>query len=102
MEGGNLYQANLSEARFVYQFNVRTFARVITQYLDVDRNPELYIDPVETNEQNLFNQVLFSYKINPQTVLFLGYSDNHLGEGTLDLTQSDRTVFLKIGYAWRL
>jgi len=27
----------------------------------------------------VFTQFLFSYKINPQTVLFLGYSDNALG-----------------------
>ncbi|MCI0412033.1 carbohydrate binding family 9 domain-containing protein [bacterium] len=102
VEGGNLYQANLSEIKLVYQFNVRTFLRVITQYLNVDRNPALYIDPVESYEKNLFNQVLFSYKINPQTVLFLGYSDNHFGEENLDLTQTNRTVFLKVGYAWRL
>jgi hypothetical protein len=102
VEGGRLYEANLSEGRVVYQFNVRTFLRVITQYLNVDRNPALYVDSVRRKERNLFNQILFSYKLNPQTVLFLGYSDNHFGEETLDLTQKSRTVFLKIGYAFRL
>ncbi len=48
----------------------------------------------------VFTQFLFSYKINPQTVLFLGYSDNSLGMQGIDITRTDRTFFLKIGYAW--
>ena len=40
------------------------------------------------------------YKLSPRTVLFLGYSDNYLGMGRIDLTQTDRTFFVKIGYAW--
>lgn len=42
------------------------------------------------------------YKLNPQTVFFLGYSDNHEGDQDTDLTQSGRTLFAKIGYAWVL
>jgi len=102
VSGGNLYAANLSEGRVVYQFSARTFLRVITQYLDLNRNTGLYLEAVKPVEKDLFNQVLFSYKLNPQTVLFLGYSDNHFGEENLELTQRSRTVFLKIGYAFRL
>jgi len=32
-------------------------------------------------------------------VLFLGYSDNYAGFDGVDLTQTDRTIFAKIGYA---
>ena len=36
-----------------------------------------------------------------QTVFFLGYSDRHIEDDDLDdLTITDRTYFLKIGYAW--
>lgn len=42
----------------------------------------------------------FNAKVNPQTVLFLGYSDNQLGLLQFDLTHTDRTLFAKIGYAW--
>jgi hypothetical protein len=48
----------------------------------------------------VFTQILFSYKLNPQTVLFLGYSDNYFGETGIDITQTDRTFFVKLGYAW--
>ncbi len=92
--------ANLSQIRLIYNFNVRAFVRAIVQYLDVSRNPELYLFPVPDKTQTIFTQFLFSYKLNPQTVLFIGYSDNYLGMTGIDITQSDRTFFVKLGYAW--
>jgi hypothetical protein len=103
VDGGRLFVANLTQARLVYQFNIRMFARAILQYTDIDRNPDLYLqDEVKADTQRLANQLLFSYKLNPQTVLFLGYSDAHFGETGIDLTQTNRTLFLKLGYAWTL
>jgi len=102
VEAGRLYTARLSQLRTTYQFNVRTFVRWIGQYLDVDRNPAAYDSEVDARSRQWFNQLLFSYKINPQTVLFLGYSDTFVGDQQVELTQANRTVFLKIGYAWML
>ncbi len=99
---GRLFEANLSQLRLVYNFNVRTFVRGIFQYLDVERDPNLYLVPVEPETQTLFSQLLFSYQVNARTVLFAGYSDNYLGEENIDLTQTNRTFFMKIGYAWIL
>jgi hypothetical protein len=99
---GEILEANLSQARLIFHFNVRTFFRAIVQYTDVTRNPDLYFFPVESKDRYIFTQFLFSYKINPQTVLFLGYSDNYLSQLGIDLTQKDRTFFVKIGYAWTL
>ena len=98
VEGGELFEANLSELRLVYNFNVRSFVRGIFQYLDVSRDPSLYSFPVEDQTEELFTQLLFSYKLNPQTVLFVGYSDNRLG-AAYDLDETDRTFFAKVGYA---
>jgi hypothetical protein len=102
VEGGNLFTANLSQLTAVYQFNVRTFLRAILQYTDIDRTPSLYTSGIEVDEHTeaLFSQLLFSYKLNPQTVLFVGYSDNSFGDQRVDLTRADRTLFLKLGYAW--
>ncbi len=102
VDAGRLYTARLSQMRLTYQINVRTFVRWISQYLDVDRDPSLYTDEVDARSRTLFNQILFSYKINPQTVFFLGYSDNYLGDEQIELTQENRTIFLKVGYAWML
>lgn len=104
VDNGNLFTANLTQLTTVWQWNVRTFVRAIVQYTDVQRTPELYIaqDPedVERSSEQLFTQLLFSYKLNPQTVFFLGYSDNSIADERIDLTRADRTFFLKLGYAW--
>jgi hypothetical protein len=100
--GLRTYTANLSQVRLIYNFNVRSFVRAIVQYRDVDRVPERYIFPVDPHSKGVFTQFLFSYKINPQTVLFLGYSDNSLGLQGIDITRTDCTFFFKIGYALAL
>ncbi len=100
--GGQLYDAQLSQAQLVYQLDVRTFVRAIFQYTNIGKNPSLYLSPaapVDRRDKNLFTQLLFSYKLNPQTVLFAGYSDNRLGVDVIQLTQTDRTFFVKLGYA---
>ena len=84
----------------VYQFNVRTFFRSILQYVNYDYNPSLYSDDIDPEYEHFFSQILFSYKINPWTVFYLGYSNNYQGSNEFDLIQSDRTFFVKLGYAW--
>lgn len=105
-DGDWTFIANLSQLRAVYNFNVRAFIRAIIQYQNVERNPGKYQIPVNRETRSVFTQFLFSYKVNPQTVLFLGYSDNSAGFLTPELDRqsllrTDRTFFLKLGYAWR-
>jgi hypothetical protein len=102
VDDGRLYTANISQGTFVYQFNSRTFVRAILQYVDYDYAADLYSFEIDPRYRHLFSQFLFSYKINPQTMLFLGYSDDYLGAYEYGLTQADRTFFVKIGYAWSL
>jgi hypothetical protein len=102
VQSGWLYTANLSQFHAVYHFNRRTFLRAILQYTDVARDPARYLDPIDAHSRKLFGQYLFSYKLNPQTVLLAGYSDNYNGGTGLSLTQANRTLFVKMGYAWLL
>ena len=101
--GRRLFTANIAQGAFQYHFNVRTFIRLILQYQIVDRNLSNYSPALQNafsrRDQSLFTQLLFSYKINPQTVLFLGYSDNYAGAPSYELTQTGRTFFFKLGYA---
>jgi len=100
-EGGKrIYTAHLLQGRLIYNISTRLFLRLILQYQDIGRDPAMYGFPVDTSSRDLFSQLLFSYKINSQTVLFLGYSDNSFGARGIDLVRYDRTLFLKIGYAW--
>ncbi|MBL8143164.1 MAG: carbohydrate binding family 9 domain-containing protein [Acidobacteria bacterium] len=102
VDAGRLFTANLSEARVLYHFDRRTFLRTIVQYTHVDRDVRHYTFAIAPESSRLFTQVLFSFKLNPQTVLLAGYSDNHAGARGIDLTQTNRTFFMKLGYAWVL
>jgi len=102
VDGGRLYQANLAQAKVIFHVNVRTFVRAIVQYTDITRDPALYTYETDRRSRKLFAQFLFSYKLNPQTVLFLGYSDNGTARPGFDLQRQDRTFFVKLGYAWVL
>jgi len=110
IDGGTLFRANLSQVRLAYQLSVRAFLRAIVQYGDVSRETALYPEcvddpagepcPFVPETRDLFAQLLFSYKINPQTALFVGYTDSKLGLEDVDLLRTDRTFFFKVGRAW--
>lgn len=100
--GNEIFTANLTQMKLIYNFNVRTFVRAIVQYQDISNNPAMYSYAIQSKDKTLFTQFLFSYKLNPQTVLFLGYSDNYFSYTGVDMLQKDRTFFMKMGYAWLL
>lgn len=95
----HLFTTNVTQVTGVYQFNVRAYLRAIVQHVNVDFNVENYTFERDANFKRFFSQLLFSYTINPRTVLFIGYSDNYLGNQSFGLTQADRTFFVKLGYA---
>jgi len=99
--GKRLYRTNLSDLRFTYQFNIRSFLRVTIQYSDTERNQSLYNIDVGGRSKDLTSQILYSYKINPQTRFFIGYSDTGLQNDVLgEIRTTNRTLFTKFSYAW--
>jgi hypothetical protein len=102
VDAGHLYTANISQATATYHFSTRSFFRSIIQYVSYDRSSENYTFPIDPEYRHLFTQFLFSYMINPWTVLFVGYSDDYLSSQDFSLTQTGRTFFVKLGYAWGL
>ena len=100
VRGGRLFTVDLAQTRMLYHFNGRSFVRAILQYEWLERDPDLYTNAsVRRETEDLLSQLLFSYRLNAQTVFLVGYSDIHAGVDQVSLTQTDRTVFLKIGYA---
>jgi len=95
VSGEDYYTVNMLDNRLVYNFNKQTFIRATVQYSHSDYNLDI------EDEESLFTQLLFSYKVNPQTVLFLGYSDYIYGDNEWDLYRSDRSFFMKAAYAWQ-
>jgi len=96
---GRLYTAGLGEVRAVYQLTRRTFARLIVQYGETRADEELAVDR-EPLEESLLTQLLLSYRVNPWTAVYLGYSDTARGDRSVELTRDHRTVFVKLGYAF--
>ena len=100
-DGPNIFDAKVYDLNLTWQFSVRSFIRLTTQVQDVKRNQSEYADQVDAHTQDVGRQLLFSYKLNPQTVFFLGYSDALIDDDVLtNLTTTDETWFMKIGYAW--
>ncbi|MDX1570727.1 MAG: DUF5916 domain-containing protein [Xanthomonadales bacterium] len=98
---GEIFTANQSDVRVSYQFNLRQRLRLTVQYTDVTRNPELYEDEVDSETRILGTQLIYSYKVNPRTVVFAGYSDSGLEDDQVNsLTTTNRTLFMKVSYAW--
>jgi hypothetical protein len=100
--GEEIYTVNLAQSRIQYMFTSRAFVRAILQYQWLHQNPLVYEQEVPEDSQDLFTQFLFSYKLNARTVIFAGYSDNSLGFQQSGLVRTDRTFFIKLGYAWVL
>jgi hypothetical protein len=100
--GPTIFDAKLTDLRLTWQFNVRSFVRLTLQDQDIERNVELYTNRLtDPSTSTLATQLLYSYKLNPQTVLFAGYSDNSVEDNfTGGLEQVGRTLFLKLSYAW--
>lgn len=103
LDGPTIFHASLTDLRLTWQFNVRSFVRLTLQDQDVERNVDLYVNRLFTDPttSTLATQLLYSYKLNPQTVLFAGYSDSQLeNDLTREIEKTGRTLFFKLSYAW--
>jgi len=98
---GRLFTAQIERLKATYNFTARSFVRLIGQYLKVDRDPGLYDVEIPRVSGSFAGSALFGYKINWQTVLFVGYGDNRVLSEQRDLLRSSRQFFLKISYAFQ-
>ncbi len=102
-QGAEVYTANLSDIRLTYQFNINSYLRLAIINTDIERNQSNYLDDVDAKYKSISTQLLYSYKLNPQTVFFAGYSDHGYQDDDLSkITKDEKTVFMKFSYAWLL
>jgi hypothetical protein len=101
-QGEKIFDASLVDLRTTWQFNTRSFLRLTLQGQTIDRNPAQYLSAgFDQRTRSRATQLLYSYELNPQTVVFAGYSDNQLmNDDYQSLMTTDRTFFLKFSYAW--
>ena len=97
---GRLFLAQVERLRAAYSFNSRSFVRLIGQYVQTTRDPALYTYTVAAKEAGLGISGLFAYKLNWQTVLYVGFGDDQMyDEVTAKLQPNSRQGFAKVSYA---
>ncbi len=103
VSGGELFNVTLDDLRVTWQKDNRTSVRLTTQYQRINRDTSLYLDPtnLEEDEETISFELLYSYKVNPQTLIFVGVNS---GSGTppnsRELKQQKSLFFVKFSYSW--
>ncbi|MCP3956359.1 MAG: carbohydrate binding family 9 domain-containing protein [bacterium] len=98
---GRLFTAQVHRLRGVYTFSARSWLRLIGQWVETDRDPTLWDDEVDEESVFFSGSAVFAYKLNWQTVLFLGYGDDREQIEAGDLEPAARQLFLKVSYAFQ-
>lgn len=102
-QGRRVFTANLVDFRLYYKFSMRAMLKLILQFEDIDRNEDAYFYQVSEINKDYGSQLVYSYKINAQTLFYLGYSDKGYQDDSLKSIERDqRTFFTKVSYAWQL
>lgn len=105
VDQGNIFTANQTDIRLSYQFNLRQRLRLAVIQTDINRDLSLYNTPEDYNKnnENLSTQLIYSYKLNPRTLLFVGYSDTGTEYDDIEsFVTTDKNLFMKFSYAWKL
>lgn len=100
--GGELYRAWVGELRVVYYFNVRSFLRLLTQHSYLRTYPWRFPEPPEPLSREWRHQLLFAYKLSPQTLLYVGAGDEEAGNHQVAAATTQRSLFLKLSYQWQI
>jgi hypothetical protein len=101
VEGGRLFTAMIERLRAQYSFSNKSLVRVIGQYVTTEYDPTLYpFFTVPEKDGAFLASVLYSYKLNWQTVLFAGYGDERLLLEDDRLAPYNRSLFFKVSYAF--
>jgi len=98
---GRLFTADVARLKAVYVFNSRMLLRLIGQYQDLRRDPSLWVAAVTPHEGGFAGSALFSYKLNWQSVLFVGYGDARALDEQNVLTPARSQFFVKVSYAFQ-
>ncbi len=117
VDNGELYKARLTDFRFSYQFDIRSRLKVSVQHLNLTRSPDLFneryrvvddlsnymFEDIDTTFKTLALQLIYSYKVNPQTLVFLGYSSKGYQDDSVSRVKEDqRSFFAKFSYAFQI
>jgi hypothetical protein len=100
---GRLFTAEVAQLRSTYTFNAKSWLRLIGQWHSTERRPELYDEPDDYDElsEGFDGSLVFAYKLNWQTVLYVGFGDSRRLDEFQNLEPASREAFLKLSYAFQ-
>jgi hypothetical protein len=94
-----LFIQRVSRVRGTYTFTSRMFVRGTAQYVSTNSDPSLYTFSTLPKSGTVSGQVLLSYKLNWQSVMFIGYGDDRMLSTQDRFEKVDRQFFVKLSYA---
>ncbi len=94
ISGDRLFLSQVERLRATYTFNPRMFLRTILQHTRTDRTG--------IRSGTFATQLLFAYKLNWQTVFYVGGGDlDEVLSESGELEPSNRQLFAKVSYAFQ-
>jgi Domain of unknown function (DUF5916)/Carbohydrate family 9 binding domain-like len=102
LDHGRLFSATVDWLKLTYTFTARSLVRVIAQQTEVTRDGSLYAGAVQARDRSRSLSALYGYKLNWQTVFFVGYGDASLTPPDASrLVRESRSLFMKVSYAFQ-
>lgn len=95
-----LFTADVAQLKAVYHFSSRMFLRFIGEYSRIQRNPRLYREPIDQREGLWGGSILYGYRFNWQTAIYVGYSDELLLMDSTRYERGKNHFFVKLAYAF--
>lgn len=111
VETESLFSATITNLKLIYLFDEKNSLRYTMQSSSVDRNITQYdffvtadtSDDEDESSENVASQLLYTYRVNPQTLFFAGYSSQGFrNQDIRTIRDTGRTVFMKFSYAWQI
>jgi hypothetical protein len=96
-----LFTAQVQRLKATGNLNARAFVRLIGQYVTTRRDPTLFLADVPRRDAAFSGSALFSYRLNWQTALFVGYGDERALDERETLRRTQRSFFFKLSYAFQ-
>jgi hypothetical protein len=94
---GRLFSANIQRVKATYNASARAFLRLIAQHTSSRRSSRAS----EFKDAGFSGSALFSYRINWQTALFIGYGDERALGDEDRLERTGRQFFAKVSYSFQ-
>ena len=96
---GRLFSAQVERVKLVYNFSAQLYVRLIGEYVQERRDPDLYLVRVDAFSGAFSGSALLAYRLNWQTALFAGYGDDREELVPGRLVPHSRQLFVKLSYA---